>query len=132
MIVLKEVNQEILEFLYNLNIHPDIRAVSHNKESFTYEEHCLWWQEKMLNDKEFEAALILNDSKPVGCIRRKNKEVSIAIMPEYQNKGLGTTAIEKFCKVGDKVEILIGNVRSIKVFERAGFKKKFLTLERGE
>ena len=118
---LKAVSPEDLEFLYRLNTDPFIRAVSHNKGHFTFDQHCEYWKKKS-QDPDFEAAIIIDNDTMVGCIRRDRGLISIAISPEFQNKGVGTEALKDFCKPGDKAEILTENRKSARCFEKAGFK----------
>ena len=127
---LKDVRPVDMWFLHKLNVHPSIRAMCHNQASFTYERHCEWWKTKLI-EKGFDAMVITHRSKPVGCIRRDRGFVSISVMPEYQNQGIGTKALKAFCMKDDRAEILLDNKKSIHIFKKVGFKDGFLTLLRG-
>ena len=127
--ILRSVFPTDLQFLYDLMTEPSIRAVSHNKQLFTFEEHSNYWWRK-INDPYFEARIIEEDAKPIGLIRRNNGTISIAILPQWQNKGIGTEVLKAFCKIGDKAEIFPANMKSFSVFEKAGFEVKFATMEK--
>ena len=121
--------QEDMEFLYRLNNHPKIREVFFNKKFFTYEQHKEYWKNSLERDG-FEARIILRYDMPVGCIRRDKGIISIAILPEHQNKGIGQEALKVFCVPGDRAEIITGNRRSFHVFIKAGFKVKNMVVEK--
>ena len=125
--ILREVKPDDMRFLYDLRNHPEIRAVSHSTKVFTYDEHCDWWRLK-LTTRGCEASIIEYEDKSVGVIRRNGEYISIAILPGYQNQGLGTKAIQSFSKKGDVANALCGNIRSIHTFEKAGFKKAYIVL----
>lgn len=110
-----------LKFLYNLHTHPQIRKYFFDKRKFTYKEHLAYWEEK-LKQKDFDYKIILYKGKKAGCIRRDKGLISLAILPKYQSKGLGTKAFIDFCKKGDWGELYGDNTRSLHVLMKTGFR----------
>ena len=127
---IKDVRFEDMEFLYSLMNHPEIRKFSHSG-SFTYDDHLEYWKYQ-LRDTDFHAGIIMEGGLPVGCIRRDENLISIAILPEYQGKGIGTEALLAFCKPGDIAEILFTNPRSARTFQKAGFREKYTIYKKEE
>ena len=125
---LRDVLLRDLEFMHKLMNKPSVRAVSHNHEPFSYESHVKYWQDK-INEPEFEAKIIENNDETIGLIRHDKGYISIAILPEYQNQGIGTAVLTLFCKKGDKAEIYPTNPNSLHTFEKAGFRIQYLILE---
>jgi len=126
---LRDISYHDMLFLYHLNTNPKIRQVSHNKKKFTLSDHYNWWADK-LRKKTFKANVIMLRYKVIGCIRRDRGFISIAIDPEYQGKGIGTEALKKFCRSGDKAEIFLNNQNSEKAFVKANFSPRYTTYVR--
>lgn len=76
----------------------------------------------------------LLDDTPVGFVGVIKGDIRYAVDPAYQGRGYGTKLLEwahsKFPYA--KGLIKSENVGSIKAFEKAGFKKKFVIMERYE
>ena len=123
---LRTVSAADLGFIYKLYTHPDILSTCHNKRKYTIGEHCVWWMNRGFNN----ARIILYKDNPVGLIRKDDDSISIAILPEYQDKGFGTKSIKKFTKNGDTAQVLWSNLKSLHVFRKAGFKEQYITLKR--
>lgn len=118
---LRKVTYKDLEFIYKLTFSRQARKYSFYQTKPFFAEHRVWWKNR-LADKTFQAKIILHRKACIGIIRRDRSYISIIILPKFQNKGLGTQALKKFCVKGDKAEILWHNKKSVHVFKKAGFR----------
>jgi len=119
-IALKKVDPGDMDFLYELHNDPNIRKYFHQRKKFTYAEHIDYWNYR-LNTRSFTAKIIQVGGIPVGCVRREDKLISIAILPSYQNKGIARDVLKRFCKSGDEAEIYFDNATSLRLFNESGF-----------
>lgn len=97
------------------------------------------WLEKTLSNSQVELFIIHRD-QPVGDIRfdiKDDIEVSIRLDPQYRGQGIGTEAIKLGCRMIQPkykqdliARIVEGNIASMNVFVRNGF--KFVDYEGGE
>jgi len=63
--------------------------------------------------------IIVFDGEDVGFVRDMNGEVSICLLENFRNKGIGSKVLENFY---GKATIKINNVNSLLAFQKAGFK----------
>lgn len=108
---------------------PHIRKASFSSEKISQRVNRAYWKRK-LGRKGFEAHAIELDNRPVGLIRIENKTVSIAVGKEFQHKGIASQALSLLDLNNCVAEIKTGNLKSIKLFKRLGFKLKNLTFEK--
>lgn len=109
------------EFIRELRNLPETRKYFGEERIISLIEHFDYMK---TNSNFFKICLIKN--KPVGYIRVLNKDVSIAVLPEYRGRGVGVFMLNQVTRAGDVAEIRPGNPASIKVFKKAGFKLKRL------
>lgn len=107
--ILREITQKDRPFIIKVRNNPAVQKMSHKSES----------------------CIIIWKNKKVGYVTRSKGLISIAILPKYHNKYIGTITLKSFCKTGDRAEILVGNIASEKVFKRAGFKPEYTVYVKG-
>ena len=80
--------------------------------------------------KNYEYYYIIGDRK--GFVRIKDDEVSIAIVKNEQNAGLGTAALNEVAKIHPnlKAQVKLNNIQSLNFFINAGFKPAGFILEK--
>jgi deoxyribonuclease-4 len=135
---LSDVKDSDCKDLYDWRNHPIVRKNSYNTESFSFENHQKWFQEK-LQSQETTIYIAYSKSKKIGMIRFEDQkdmiQVSVMLNPQYIGQGLGKKLIElgvqkfKQRNATDKAivaQIKQDNVASIKAFEKAGFQKNDL------
>lgn len=131
MIDLRPASPEDSRLVWEWQQAPGIRQFSHNKEPPPWEGHCKWWAAKMA-DTTCWFFIILDDGEPCGFLRYDDKGnqtwlVSILIRQDKQGQGIGTAALKLASGIvrgGEYIaEIDPLNIGSIKIFERAGYKK---------
>lgn len=122
MTTLKKVTEDDIDFLYSLMNNKEVRKFLLNPGQFSYKEHIKYW--KNFKGKAF---IIYYKNKKVGLLREENNEISLHILPEYWNKGIGSKALTEYChdKHNLRAKIKPGNIGSIKIFEKAGFKLEY-------
>jgi UDP-2,4-diacetamido-2,4,6-trideoxy-beta-L-altropyranose hydrolase len=110
---------------------PGIRAYSRNSSAPGPAEHMRWLENK-LADPRCIFHVILHDSCPVGVLRLDRLaegayEISILIGAEVHNKNIGGAALELvkrlFPDAAMHAAIHSENLASIRMFERAGFRR---------
>jgi len=114
--ILRKATMDDCDFIFNLRNEPYVRNASWNTEKIDYQKHKGWFKN---NYKYYH---IIGDSK--GFVRIKDNEVSIAVVKEEQNTGLGTAALNEIAKIHPnlKAEVKISNIQSLNFFINAGFK----------
>ena len=100
---LRNITFKDKQFIHKVKNHPEISKFSHKQEGY----------------------IIIWKNKKIGYIIRSKGLISIAILPRYQHKGIGTKILKIFCKKNDKAEILSNNFISMAVFKKAGFKPEY-------
>ena len=127
--------------VYEWRNHPDVRACSFDSNPLKFETHIEWFKSslKMIDRHLFIAEI---DSEPVGVLRfdivGSQAEISIYLSPLHKGKGMGVSLLNEgkkwICLNFNNIEclraqILLGNIASIKAFEKAGFKRKSYVYE---
>ncbi len=124
---LKKVNKEDMKFIYELMTNKLVRERLFEQREFSYEEHLKYWQ-------TFHgfAYIIIHNEKKIGLLRDETQELSIQILPEYWNMGIGSKVISDYCdgKQGFHARIKNNNIASVKIFEKAGFKHHHIVLKK--
>ena len=102
-----------LMFLFKLIRHNKIKNYSRNRDL-----------NQLIEDMKSSKKIILYKNRRVGCVREYEKEISIAILPDYWNKGIGTKVIKMISKHKHNLKAKINphNFPSINVFKRNSFK----------
>lgn len=114
--ILRKATRDDCDFIYNLRNKPYVRSASWNTEKLDYSKHKEWFK------NNYKYYYIIEDRK--GFVRVKDGEISIAVVKEEQNTGLGTAALKEVTKIHPnlKAEVKIDNVQSLNFFINAGFK----------
>ena len=141
-IILRALEPEDIGFLYSIENNVDNWEVSETKIPFS--KYLLHEYLKNIGDditKTGQLRLVIQEPKtnmPIGLIDLfdfdaiNNKSgVGLIISPEYQNKGIGTEALQlliKYCKTTLNIhqlycDIQCTNKNSISFFEKNGFEK---------
>lgn len=78
--------------------------------------------------------IVLVDGKFAGYAGSIDKDIRVCVSPKYQGKGVGVVLIkalmEKF--PGSFAKIKLENTASIRLFEKCGFKQKYIIMEKDD
>jgi len=104
-----------------------IRKNCFNEEKFPYEKHSVYWKKRF--KKKTNDFIIEERKRSVGIIRiDSDGEINIAILPEFQNKGIATKSIKLAIKKSRLDEYIArikpNNIASKKLFEKLGFMQR--------
>jgi len=93
----------------------------------TYEQQIKYMQRR---GNDFNVCL--KNKEFVGYMRVIDNDIAIAVLPEFRNQGIGLFMINELMKMKPEsyAKIKIDNKASIKLFESAGFKLKYLHYEK--
>lgn len=119
--------------LWRWRNEPAVRKVSFQTRVIPLAEHKAWFARKI---KDADTRILIGVSKtPFGFARidklkKTEGEIHIAVRKKDWGKGLGEQLLEKACRYGFKkmrlktilAQIKPENRRSVKLFEKAGFK----------
>jgi len=119
---------------------PLVRKFSFNNDPVSFENHLKWFMER-LNSNHCAYYILEIEENAVGSIRfdieKNTAKINYLIDPEFTGKGLGTRilkeGIDRLRSEKPSVRIIYGfvikgNLASIKIFEKLGFK---MVLENG-
>ncbi len=120
-----------IDFIFNLNNEPLVRANSFNTELTTYKDHKEWFKSQLINNKSLFYIILFN-SVPIGQVRFTIKYdysvISVSISDEFRGKGyafksLELVIIEYFNKINKPIYAYIkkSNFTSVRLFEKLGF-----------
>lgn len=125
--------------VFELSNDKDVRKNSINKEFISWENHVVWFENRLLNPVPF---YIIEDDKHnfIAQTRfEKEKEnifISVSITKAYRGRGYGTKIIKECTKKSNfkKVYALVksDNVQSQKAFIKAGYIKNDIKIINGE
>lgn len=137
-ISLQKVSPKDLEITYEWAVNPEVRKFSFNKEKIKFEDHKIWFLEK-LEDKNCFFYIAYFGSQKVGSFRLdiKNNEglISFLLDPSFHGFGLGlellNVGVETVIKEIETNLTLIGlvmreNKASMALFEKLNFQKEVL------
>jgi len=132
MYKLREVVENDRELLFGWANDPDVRANAKNSKPITWDEHVVWFNNKLSN--EFTHMYILgNLQENIGIVRfDKTLEgyvISYSIDKNYRGKGFGKLVLKEGLKnlgvIVDNPNLLAyvkkGNIASEKIFDKLGF-----------
>ena len=132
---LRKVNFSDIEFLWYLRNQPDVYKYFRINKEVKWEEHIKWIIPVLLGIASKDIFIIQKELLPIGQVRfdyQKNQEaeVSIAILKEFREGGVGRESFEKtveLLKKEKKVKAIIAevhknNISSKKLFEKLNFK----------
>lgn len=133
---LRKAEEGDSRFVWELANEPKIREVSFCSSEILWEDHQIWFSAK-ISDENCLFFIVVDDAgEKIGQIRfeLKNEEwvISLSIVNAFRGKGLGTkiinsgsTWIFQTISTVEKIHAYIkhGNVASVRVFEKAGYRK---------
>ncbi|MFX0205686.1 MAG: GNAT family N-acetyltransferase [Candidatus Hodarchaeota archaeon] len=128
MIKLRQANEDDFDFLYQLKKETLKDRIS---QTWGWDEE---WQKSYFtqNFKPENVKIITESGKDIGCLAFKEEKLNfnlslIEIVPEYQNKGIGTTLIKDLILKARKknkkltLQVLKVNIMALKLYRRLGF-----------
>lgn len=132
MVVIKKVNS-IKDFLYILELRNNSKDNFFNTNLISKEEHLKFMD--TYKDMYYIAYDINDDNKiKLGFIGHVNGDIRLVVEPTFRNKGFGSKIIQKFLEIDHeqnlKAQIKIENISSINAFKKAGFKPKYIVMEK--
>lgn len=139
MVSLRSVSKEDIKKIYEWRNNPRIRQKMFDTSKLNFDNHILYWN-KRLADKNVFSYIIVSGSHDVGLAKLDffdgYYEVDIFISPDSQGMGIGTKAIKLLIKLAKKkmIKKLVARVKpsneaSKKIFEKCGFKRKYIFYE---
>lgn len=117
--------------VYKWAVDPEIRRNFINKDSFSFEHHMKWYQEKLASENT--RLFILESYCPLGQVRfdlnqDQSWTVNYLLDPVFWGIGIGKKIIEEGLKINGKgtyyAWVKENNVPSLKVFRGLNFKEK--------
>ncbi len=139
MVVLRRVVKEDIAFIYRLRNNPTNRKQMFSTGEITPKENRAFWEKRLREGKSNDFIIELA-GKAIGLLRLdylspRRREIGIIVSREYQGHGIGTDALEEGIKIAKKLgvtkmeaRVKPTNAASIKIFEKAGFKREYLKL----
>jgi len=124
-----------IDLIYNWSNDPLVRESSYNSEPINYDNHQLWYANKMSDGNAF-FYIFMNNELPIGLVRieRTDSETIIGVLVDSQFRGKGFAsemlqhASSHFLRIFPdgiiKAYIKKNNTASIKSFLNAGFTNK--------
>jgi UDP-2,4-diacetamido-2,4,6-trideoxy-beta-L-altropyranose hydrolase len=128
-VTLRPAVKNDLDLIFSWQSNPQIRQYFRNNEPVTYEEHCKWFNQAIINNK-YQFYIITYEKNSIGMVRLDNileqaVEISILISPEFQGKNIAAIALTKIIKKNPLNTIYayidINNIASHKLFQKANF-----------
>lgn len=124
---LKKANDDDWDFILKLR-NENYNFFYHQTGPISKEKHYEYLKKQNTNPAFFHWIILYKDEK-VGYVRILHSDVSIMVLDEYKNKGIGTHVLELLDKkvIELRVKKLIGliyvdNKSSQKIFEKNGYK----------
>lgn len=124
------------KLIFEWQSHPETRKHFFDPHPPTWEKHYSWL-ECCIQNKKCEL-LVAEENGALAIVKfdldSKNSEISIYLSPEKRGRNLGAQVLLDSCAwIAEKypllnnitAKILDSNIASQKIFERAGFKKKY-------
>ena len=103
------------------------------KEGFIHQEEISKHShEKYMSENEDKFYLCLIEDEPAGYVGVIENDIRVATHPNYQKRGVGLFMINEVMKKHPTAvaKIKMKNEASVRLFEKAGFKKKYYLLEK--
>ncbi len=122
--------------IWEIRNQPSARQVSGTKDSFSFESHQAWFQDKYFSNKKYYCLVLTVENQVVGYCRFDIGEtdndyvISIALDAAFQGRGFGSTLLSDAIKLFSTLEknktitatVDISNKRSMKLFIKHQFK----------
>jgi RimJ/RimL family protein N-acetyltransferase len=116
------------KFILTLRNHPEV------KKGFVDQSHIDWLTHKKFMETWSDRYWICLDDtdEPIGFIGDVKGDIRVAVSLEHQGRGVGKFMMREYIRLTQglgQAKVKIDNEASIRLFETAGFKKKFYILE---
>lgn len=143
MLTVRSAVEEDSMLLYGWRNSPDVRKWAFKQEPISLETHRRWFKDALVNG-HMHVLIAELDGSPVGVVRmdetEDGAEVHVYLGPEHFGKGLGARVISEACAWARRslgigkffAKIMPENKASVRAFEKAGFKSKYLVMELAE
>jgi len=130
---LRRANMNDSKMLLDWRNDPQIRANSFNSNKITLEEHCAWFERKLMDKHCIFWIAEDSNHEPVGQIRFDREDdkavISVSVAPSMMNMGIGTAMTRLGCvnlgKQWTKIQAVAlvkkDNPASAVMFQHAGF-----------
>ena len=96
---IENLNKKHSKFLYRLRNDEESRNISINKSIISYDDHKIWLNNILKNSNSSIFIFLNKKNSKIGYVRlktfKKKTFVSIALIKEYQNKGISKIMITK-------------------------------------
>ena len=115
------------EFIRQLRNDERVKEGFIRQEEISKDSH-----EAYMSENEDKFYLCLIENKPAGYVGIIEDDIRIATHPDYQKRGVGLFMINEGMKKHPNAvaKIKLDNEGSVRLFEKAGFKKKYYLLEK--
>ena len=138
-VMLRKVKMEDIALIYDWRNDPAVRKMMFNTSELPLEKHKSFWSKKIKSEDDF-SFIVEYEGIPAGIARLDKKEmdgkegyeVDILIAPEYQNRGLGSLALQELRKIIKEKNlknvfsrVKVNNEASRKIFEKNRFKESY-------
>jgi len=121
------------DLIYKMANDPVVRNNSFNISVIKYEEHCLWYKDRLMNDNVM-MYVVENNNLAIGQLRLSKQmdkaTISYSISKEYRGKGYANNilTLAKEVALFNNIKTLEGfvkkdNIASRKAFVNNGFKE---------
>jgi len=124
---LRRVERKDFDRILEIVNQPEAREASFYGKKIYKKSHYKYWNKRLRNKMSFA---ITNEKEVIGVIKIDNNEVSITVDKKYYRKGLAFRALSKIGLDGTKALIKPGNIASIKLFKKLGYKEKMVIYEK--
>lgn len=128
-----EIREAIIndaEILFDWANDPETRQNSFTSKVIDWNDHIVWFKEKLINPHVIIYILHLNE-KPIGVVRFEINEttiIGINVAPSHRGLGLGSKILNVACNRywENNTSVILayikkGNIASRRIFEKAGF-----------
>ena len=135
-VTLRKVSKKEWDYILRLRNDEDYRSNFYDQHVITKKEHYDYLK-KQNSNPNFHNWIIEYAKKDVGYIRILDNDISIIIDKKYQDRGIGSQALELIESKAKKLRIkkligriMITNKNSKKIFEKNGYKLLMYWLEK--
>ena len=115
------------EFIRTLRSNDEVQQGFGEQVHITREQQEIYM--KRHNDEYF---VCLYNDEPAGFIGVVDGDIRVAVVPAFQRRGVGLFMVHELMKQTPdcQAKVKIDNEASLKLFVKAGFRKKFFLLEK--
>lgn len=125
-LILRRCTEDDVDIIYKMSNDSEVRMNSFNNKMISYEDHCKWYKESLLNKNRI-MYIFEKDKVIIGQIRLDKKEnkaiISYSIENSNRRKGYAKEllSIIKREALSEKAEILEGLVKKDNIASRKAF-----------